>query len=271
MDRVPSRYGKRWTNDEKERLRRMYNSGLSEEKMATALSRDVAGVDIQLIRLGLISQADLDQRAVAAQRKYRQEMRQLRKMFKAKCPVDEMAAALSVPAATILRYLANLNLISATAYKRRLKDLQAREAEARQAEIRQGQRHPTVHRPIPIHGDPDELFGYWAEGEYVSWDDLGEDDESRFATSAQRKRILKSPCVYCGATPTVVDHVLPHSRGGANNEGNFVPACARCNNSLKGDLTPLEAGMPFQYLPEWINPNDLKGLAKVARAHSARR
>lgn len=53
----------------------------------------------------------------------------------------------------------------------------------------------------------------------------------------ERTRLLRMwvsrgvPCVYCSATPTSVDHVVPLSRGGTHWEGNLVPACKRCNSS----------------------------------------
>ncbi len=37
-------------------------------------------------------------------------------------------------------------------------------------------------------------------------------------------------CAYCGAAGSVqVDHRTPLSRGGTNEIGNILPACARCN------------------------------------------
>jgi hypothetical protein len=45
-------------------------------------------------------------------------------------------------------------------------------------------------------------------------------------------------CGYCGSTagPFDVDHVVPVSRGGSNDEGNLLTACAQCNRS-KGAKT----------------------------------
>lgn len=59
--------------------------------------------------------------------------------------------------------------------------------------------------------------------------------------SSVRERVLfNGRCVYCGATKDlVVDHVMPHSRGGSDAEHNLAPACEPCNQE-KGDLTPTE-------------------------------
>ena len=50
-------------------------------------------------------------------------------------------------------------------------------------------------------------------------------------------------CRYCGMTegPMHIDHVLPHSRGGATALDNLVVACAPCNLK-KRTRTPEEMG-----------------------------
>ena len=67
----------------------------------------------------------------------------------------------------------------------------------------------------------------------------------------------ENTCVYCGRpegeyTPPEVasdaviqiDHVIPVSRGGTDDENNLVCACAPCNN-FKNDRTPDECGMKW--------------------------
>lgn len=48
-------------------------------------------------------------------------------------------------------------------------------------------------------------------------------------------------CVYCGDKegPFEVDHVMPKSRGGTNDESNLVCSCRSCNRAKK-DRTPEE-------------------------------
>jgi 5-methylcytosine-specific restriction endonuclease McrA len=48
-------------------------------------------------------------------------------------------------------------------------------------------------------------------------------------------------CVYCGATATSLDHVVPKSRGGAHSWENVVAACGRCNH-IKADRPLHEMG-----------------------------
>lgn len=50
------------------------------------------------------------------------------------------------------------------------------------------------------------------------------------------EKILKNPCVYCGAPPEHVDHIRPVARGGTNHEDNLVPACRSCNFSKHAKL-----------------------------------
>jgi hypothetical protein len=62
-------------------------------------------------------------------------------------------------------------------------------------------------------------------------------------TPAFRKRILDrdgNACVSCGATEKlVIDHIIPRSRGGRNDDKNLQVLCAPCNNS-KGRKIPGE-------------------------------
>jgi 5-methylcytosine-specific restriction endonuclease McrA len=46
-------------------------------------------------------------------------------------------------------------------------------------------------------------------------------------------------CCYCGASVTdevklTLDHIIPHSHGGSNNETNLVTCCHTCN-SIRGN------------------------------------
>lgn len=87
-------------------------------------------------------------------------------------------------------------------------------------------------------------------------------DEKRRANipSAIKKLVLARDgrcCVYCNREGGVLfqtdtkadgyihlDHVIPLSRGGLNDETNIVASCRECN-MRKGNKTPSEAGMPW--------------------------
>lgn len=67
-------------------------------------------------------------------------------------------------------------------------------------------------------------------------------------------------CQYCGRHRSELrgrqfltrDHVLPVSRGGANDWENVVTSCSTCNNR-KGDRLPREAGLELRAHP--VEPN----------------
>lgn len=55
-------------------------------------------------------------------------------------------------------------------------------------------------------------------------------------------------CVYCGASATSLDHVIPKSRGGPHAWDNVVSACSRCNH-LKADRGVAELGWRLRRAP----------------------
>jgi 5-methylcytosine-specific restriction endonuclease McrA len=55
-------------------------------------------------------------------------------------------------------------------------------------------------------------------------------------------------CVYCGATATSLDHVIPKSRGGSHAWDNVVSACGRCNH-VKADRGIHELGWRLRRQP----------------------
>ena len=70
--------------------------------------------------------------------------------------------------------------------------------------------------------------------------------------SFTRKNILHRDhyaCQYCGCkSDLTIDHVVPRSRGGADDWLNVTTACIRCNVK-KGCRTPEEAHMPLARQP----------------------
>lgn len=46
-----------------------------------------------------------------------------------------------------------------------------------------------------------------------------------------RLRLRGRPCHWCGRAGTTVDHLVPISRGGTNDDDNLVSACAKCNEA----------------------------------------
>lgn len=87
------------------------------------------------------------------------------------------------------------------------------------------------------------------------------DEVKRLAT---KKREFKehngNKCVYCGCTNKLIltiDHIIPFSRGGTDDDNNKQVTCRICNG-LKGSLTHEEFLKYYQAL------GDLKDLFKIA-------
>lgn len=55
-------------------------------------------------------------------------------------------------------------------------------------------------------------------------------------------------CSYCGGKAKHVDHIVPLSRGGSNEEDNLVASCQPCNNK-KYYYTPEELGWSMLFDP----------------------
>jgi len=66
-------------------------------------------------------------------------------------------------------------------------------------------------------------------------------------------------CVWCGATvedgaTLTLDHLVPHSGGGANHEANLVTACKRCNDSRGSRALRVFAAAVAAYLNRGVLP-----------------
>lgn len=63
------------------------------------------------------------------------------------------------------------------------------------------------------------------------------------STQWKLRQSFPAPCQYCRSSMSLseatVDHVTPLSKGGIDDETNYVLACEACN-SAKGDMLPLE-------------------------------
>jgi hypothetical protein len=90
----------------------------------------------------------------------------------------------------------------------------------------------------------------------AKWETARKSRTRNTVSESQRQRILKrdkNRCRYCGKRLTksnrVIDHVVPWSRGGRNEDSNLVLACRDCNY-IKGDKTLEEANMVLLPVPE---------------------
>lgn len=64
---------------------------------------------------------------------------------------------------------------------------------------------------------------------------------------AVMRRIWGMPCVICGDTDDInVDHIVPKSRGGSNDESNLQPLCRQCNYRKSNRLTNDELRVAYE-------------------------
>lgn len=97
---------------------------------------------------------------------------------------------------------------------------------------------------LPDRMPLDEFYGWYGEWEA----------ERRGGINLKEIHELDNhSCVYCGEPSEHVDHVIPRSRGGSDEIGNLVAACAVCNltksNHLLSELgwTFLEGTRPYRW------------------------
>ena len=45
-------------------------------------------------------------------------------------------------------------------------------------------------------------------------------------------------CHYCGQEANTVDHIIPISKGGTDEEFNMVAACVKCNSGKRDRIAP---------------------------------
>lgn len=67
----------------------------------------------------------------------------------------------------------------------------------------------------------------------------------------------------CSEEDLTIDHILPVSRGGNSNFLNCVTACRNCNEKIKKNKTPIEAGLQLIRIP--VIPKRDKNSFIVAR------
>lgn len=87
--------------------------------------------------------------------------------------------------------------------------------------------------------------------------------------SKRRRRIIlhlwlhkkQRTCAYCGCKlrkrEATIDHIIPVSKGGTNNPGNYILACSECNSVKGNSIIPprIECLKAYhkQYISKFLN------------------
>lgn len=102
------------------------------------------------------------------------------------------------------------------------------------------------------------LQKYGIEFETIDEDNLTIKQQRKRLTSAAKEKIFirdKYECQYCGSKEELeIDHIIPLSKGGNNDDSNLITACHKCNN-LKSDKT----------LKEFVSSGHCKNLDRVSK------
>ena len=99
-----------------------------------------------------------------------------------------------------------------------------------------------LHKGRRIILSDDERDWGWEIVNYKYYRDLASrvDKQAKDKERIRRKRakssgfegdIIGEECAYCGDLASGVDHIVPLSKGGADNKNNVVPCCQKCNSS----------------------------------------
>jgi hypothetical protein len=79
-------------------------------------------------------------------------------------------------------------------------------------------------------------------------------------------------CVYCGLPAEVVDHVVPHCRGGADDPSNLVAACRKCNGKASGlSFKTFDLKKAFILDPTRRTPSVMDNIRMAGGRESAKR
>lgn len=82
------------------------------------------------------------------------------------------------------------------------------------------------------------------------------------------KRFWDKACYICGGQAESFDHVIPRSKGGANNKTNMQPCCETCN-SAKGHMD-LEDFLSLFSRGEWLALGQLQPSSRRGKIEAAK-
>ena len=109
----------------------------------------------------------------------------------------------------------------------------------------------TFKMPAPLVVQLIKFWGYNIKKDVVAYSDRAVFDRDRNICQYWHKDSKGKRFKYkCTNDERTIDHVIPKDQGGTKSFTNSVCACRHCNNVLKKNRTPKEAGMSLIRVPE---------------------
>lgn len=122
-----------------------------------------------------------------------------------------------------------------------------------------------------ISRNEDMLFiSGWEEHQNIEGlDRIREQTKKRVADHRARKKQLLllegSTCAYCGKAADTIDHIIPRSKNGSDDESNIVPCCKSCNSSKKDKSLVDFLNDSFYYSYEGVDHDRVRSNPKLMK------
>lgn len=122
-----------------------------------------------------------------------------------------------------------------------------------------------------ISRNEDMLFiSGWEEHQNIEGlDRIREQTKKRVADCRARKKQLLllegSTCAYCGKAADTIDHIIPRSKNGSDDESNIVPCCKSCNSSKKDKSLVDFLNDSFYYSYEGVDHDRVRSNPKLMK------
>lgn len=110
----------------------------------------------------------------------------------------------------------------------------------------------------------------WTEYQNIEgMERIREQTRKRVADYRMRKKQPSLPvgstCAYCGKVANTIDHIIPRSKNGSDDESNIVPCCKSCNSSKKDKDLADFLNDSFYYHYEGINHDLVRNNPKLMK------
>ena len=102
-----------------------------------------------------------------------------------------------------------------------------------------------------------------------SMEKIREQTRKRVADHRAKQKRLKAgdsdKCVYCGKNADTIDHIIPRSKNGPDDEWNIVPCCKSCNSSKKDKDLATFLNDSFYYTTQGVDHELVRSNPKLMR------